>query len=67
MAATVFSIEGITCSSRVDPVSDGLGQVPGVGVDGDLATGAVTVISEGPIDDALVRAAVENADYQVKD
>lgn len=67
MAATVVSIEGITGGSRADSLSDDLGQVSGItGVDGDLATGAVTVTSEAPIGDALVRAAVENADYQVK-
>ena len=34
-------------------------------VDVDLASGGLTVTSERPLDDAAVRAAVEEAGYQV--
>ncbi|WP_030170465.1 heavy-metal-associated domain-containing protein [Spirillospora albida] len=67
MATTTYTVAGMTCGHCVNSVSEEVGQVAGVtGVDVDLKTGAVTITSEGPLDDAAVKAAVEEAGYEVK-
>ncbi|GAA3738526.1 copper ion binding protein [Spinactinospora alkalitolerans] len=67
MAVTVYSVEGMTCGHCVGSVREEVGGIAGVeSVDVDLATGAVTVTSAAPIDDALVRGAVEEAGYEMK-
>jgi copper chaperone len=64
---TTYTVTGMTCGHCVNSVSEEVGQVAGVtGVDVDLKTGAVTVTSDGPLDDAAIRAAVEEAGYEVK-
>jgi copper chaperone len=64
---TTYTVTGMTCGHCVNSVSEEVGQVTGVtGVDVDLKTGAVTVTSDGPLDDAAIRAAVEEAGYEVK-
>lgn len=63
---TTITVQGMTCGHCVAAVSDELGQVPGVtGVDVDLATGAVAIVSEGELDPAAVAAAVDEAGYEV--
>ena len=64
--STTYAVEGMTCDHCVRAVSAEVAKVSGVtGVDVDLATGALTVASEGPLDDDAVRAAVEEAGYEV--
>jgi copper chaperone len=64
---TVYNVAGMTCGHCVDSVKQEVGQIAGVTrVDADLASGQVTVSSDGPVDDALVRDAVEEAGYEVK-
>jgi len=67
MAATkTFTVTGMTCSHCVGSVSAELRQVPGVtAVEVDLASGAVTVTSERPVDDAAVAAAIDEAGYEL--
>jgi copper chaperone len=49
-------------------VTEEVTQVPGVtGVEVDLAGGGLTVTSEAPVADSAIRAAVEEAGYQVAD
>jgi copper ion binding protein len=68
MSTTTYTVTGMTCGHCVASVSEEVGQVPGVSkVDVDLPTGRVTVLSDGPVDDAEVRAAVVEAGYQVVD
>ncbi|MGY2065718.1 heavy-metal-associated domain-containing protein [Blastococcus sp. SYSU DS0619] len=56
----------MTCGHCVNSVTEEVSQVPGVtGVDVDLATGGLTVTSEQPVDESAVRAAVEEAGYEV--
>jgi copper chaperone CopZ len=56
----------MTCEHCVAAVTSEVGQVAGVGdVAVDLGTGSVRITSEGPVDDAAVRAAVEEAGYEV--
>ncbi len=67
MATTkTYTVTGMTCSHCVNSVSSEVKQIPGVtDVQVDLASGAVTVTSEQPLDDAAVAAAVDEAGYEV--
>jgi copper ion binding protein len=63
---STYTVTGMTCGHCVSSVKEEVGEVAGVSaVDVDLASGAVTVTSERPLDDAAVRAAVEGAGYAV--
>jgi copper chaperone CopZ len=56
----------MTCGHCVASVTEEVSELPGVqDVDVVLETGAVTVTSTEPLDDAAVRAAVEEAGYQL--
>ncbi|MEU3307039.1 heavy-metal-associated domain-containing protein [Nocardiopsis sp. NPDC055551] len=67
MAGTaVYTVEGMSCGHCVGSVTEEVGAVPGVtGVEVDLESKKVTVTGEGPIDDAAVRAAIDEAGYEV--
>lgn len=63
---STYKVEGMTCDHCVRSVRAAVSEVPGVtDATVDLAGGSVTVTSEGEIDDAAVRAAVEEAGYEV--
>jgi copper chaperone CopZ len=65
-ATATFGITGMSCGHCVAAVTEGLEAVPGVtGVAIDLAAKQATVTSEGPLDAATVRDAVEGAGYQL--
>ena len=56
----------MTCGHCVSAVTEEVSQLPGVtGVDVDLASGGLTVTSEGPVEESAVQAAVEEAGYEV--
>ncbi|MEJ7634726.1 heavy-metal-associated domain-containing protein [Aeromicrobium sp.] len=60
-----FTVIGMTCSHCVASVTEEIQEIPGVqDVAIDLPTGAVNVTSIEPLDDAAVKAAVEEAGYQ---
>ena len=64
MSQTTFTVTGMTCGHCVASVGEEVGAIDGVtDVAVDLPTGAVTVTSDQPVDDARVRAAVEEAGY----
>ncbi len=66
MSTSAYTVVGMTCSHCVRAVTEEVTQVPGVqDVDVDLGTGGLTVTSDTDIDDSAVRAAVEEAGYQV--
>jgi copper chaperone CopZ len=66
MTTATYTVTGMTCEHCVRSVSEELGALPGVtGVEVDLASGGLTVTSEAPVPDADVRAAVEEAGYEV--
>lgn len=66
MTTTTYTVSGMTCDHCVNSVSSEVGKLPGVSdVKIDLGSGAVTVTSETPLDDAAVAAAVDEAGYQV--
>ena len=66
MSTTSYTVVGMTCGHCVSAVTEEVSAVPGVTtVDVDLASGGLTVTSTEPVDDAAVRAAVEEAGYSV--
>ena len=68
MSTATYTVVGMTCGHCMNAVSEEVSRVPGVtGVDVDLASGALTVTSDAPVDARAVRAAVEEAGYEVAD
>jgi copper chaperone CopZ len=64
---TTYTVTGMTCGHCVNAVQSEVSQIPGVtGVEVDLASGAVTVTSEVALDEAAVRAAVDEAGYALQ-
>jgi copper chaperone CopZ len=66
---TTFSVDGMTCGHCVNHVTEELTGLAGVqDVQIQLVAGGsspVTVVSEAPLDDAAIAAAVEEAGYAV--
>ncbi len=61
-----FVVEGMTCGHCVSSVTEEVSRVSGVReVRIDLTTGAVTVESDAPLEDADVVAAIDEAGYMV--
>jgi copper chaperone CopZ len=69
MAVTsTYTVTGMTCGHCVTAVTTELSALPGVAdVQIDLGTGAVTVTSAEPLADDSVRAAVDEAGYELAD
>jgi copper chaperone CopZ len=66
MSTASYTVTGMTCGHCVASVTEEVSQVPGVtAVDVDLESGGLTVASAAPVDEAAVRAAVEEAGYEV--
>ncbi|TNC28459.1 heavy-metal-associated domain-containing protein [Amycolatopsis alkalitolerans] len=66
MTETTYTVTGMTCEHCVNAVSEEVGQIEGVeSVSVDLPTGLVTVVSLRELRDEDVRAAVDEAGYQV--
>ncbi|MEU7164561.1 heavy-metal-associated domain-containing protein [Streptomyces morookaense] len=67
-ATTVYQVTGMTCGHCEGAVSAEVSAIPGVtSVTAVAATGLITVVSAGPLDDAAVRAAVDEAGYELAD
>jgi len=66
---TTFSVDGMTCGHCVQHVTDELTAIPGVhDVSIELVVGGsspVTVVSDEPLSDASVSAAIVEAGYAV--
>jgi len=61
-----YTVSGMTCGHCVASVTEEVREIAGVeDVNVLLDTGALTITSAGPIDDATVRAAVEEAGYEL--
>jgi copper chaperone len=61
-----YTVTGMTCGHCVAAVTEEVSGIAGVSdVAVELETGAVTVTSESPIDAATVKAAVEEAGYEL--
>lgn len=66
MITQSYQVKGMTCGHCVSAVSTEVGAIPGVTeVNVDLTSGAVTVTSTGPVDPEQLRAAVDEAGYEV--
>jgi copper chaperone CopZ len=63
---STYTVSGMTCAHCVASVTEEVQEIPGVeNVDVVLETGALTVTSTQDLDDDAVRAAVEEAGYQL--
>ncbi|WP_043619500.1 heavy-metal-associated domain-containing protein [Nonomuraea candida] len=66
MSTATYTVKGMTCGHCVSSVKEEVGGVAGVtAVEVDLASGLLTVDSDGPVDAAEIVAAVEEAGYEV--
>lgn len=66
MVTTTYQVKGMTCGHCVSAVSSEVGALEGVdGVQVDLASGQVTVTSAAPLATDAVRAAVDEAGYEL--
>ncbi len=66
MSNSTYTVTGMTCGHCVSSVTEEVSAVPGVTeVKVDLASGRLTVTSDAPLDETLVREAVEEAGYQL--
>lgn len=64
--STEYAVVGMTCQHCVTAVTEELSALPGVtDVTVDLVIGRVSIIGNVPLDDAAVRAAIEEAGYEV--
>jgi copper chaperone CopZ len=65
-STSTYTVTGMSCDHCVTAVRGELAALPGVtAVDVDLASGRVRVVSAAPLDLADVRAAVDEAGYEV--
>ena len=66
MTSTTYRVTGMTCDHCVRAVSSEVAHIDGVTeVKVDLPTGEVTVTSDAPLDTDDVRAAVDEAGYEL--
>ena len=65
-ATATYTVSGMTCGHCVSSVTEEVTNIPGVtDVQVDLASGAVTITSETPVEETAVKAAVDEAGYEL--
>lgn len=63
---TVYKVSGMSCGHCEGAVSGEISAIPGVSsVTAVASSGEVTVVSAAPLDEAAVRAAVDEAGYEL--
>jgi copper chaperone CopZ len=63
---TTYKVSGMSCGHCEGSVSKEVGAISGVSsVTAAATTGLVTVVSDAPLDEAAVRAAVDEAGYEL--
>jgi copper chaperone len=63
-----YIVTGMVCQHCVSAVTEEVGGISGVtDVQVDLDTGRVCVTSNGPVDGAAIRAAIDEAGYEISD
>ncbi|RRQ79691.1 copper-transporting ATPase [Streptomyces griseofuscus] len=63
---TVYQVTGMSCGHCEGSVSGEISQLPGVtSVKAVASSGEVTVVSVAPLDDEAVRAAVDEAGFEL--
>jgi copper chaperone len=68
MVTATYLVKGMTCGHCVNSVSTEVGAIASVSdVTVDLASGRVSVTSTEPLDPQAVRAAVDEAGYELVD
>ena len=66
MSTASYTVSGMTCGHCVSSVTEEISEIAGVtDVAVDLPSGAVTVTSDGELSADAVRAAVQEAGYEV--
>nr|VTP04317.1 Copper chaperone CopZ [Mycobacterium riyadhense] len=66
MSTMTVAVAGMSCGHCASSVREELGHVSHVkAVDVDLASGMVTIDSDGPVDAGAIKNAVEEAGYQL--
>ena len=66
MSTSTYTVTGMTCAHCVASVTEEVTKIAGVtDVQVDLASGAVTIASESPVDNTLVKDAVAEAGYEL--
>lgn len=66
--SATYNVSGMSCQHCVDAVSGEISKLePVQAVAVDLSAGAVTVTSDAPLDVEVVRAAVDEAGYDLVD
>jgi copper ion binding protein len=66
VTARTYTVRGMTCGHCVAAVTEEVSGVSGVtAVEVDLGSGRLDVTADGPIDDAAIAAAVDEAGYEV--
>ena len=65
-STATYTVSGMTCGHCVSSVTEEVTKIPGVtDVKVDLASGAVTITSETAVEEAAVKAAVDEAGYEL--
>jgi copper ion binding protein len=65
-STATYTVSGMTCSHCVSSVTEEVTKIAGVtDVKVDLASGAVTITSDTPVEDTAVKAAVDEAGYEL--
>ena len=65
-STATYTVSGMTCSHCVGSVTEEVTKISGVtDVQVDLASGAVTITSETPVEETAVKAAVDEAGYEL--
>ena len=65
-STSTYQVVGMTCDHCVSSVQSEVSTIDGAtDVDVDLATGQVTVSSDTPLDPAAIRAAIDEAGYEL--
>ena len=66
MTIAAYRVTGMTCDHCVRAVTGEISKLAGVtDIAVDLASGTVTVSSDAPLDDGAVRAAMDEAGYEL--
>jgi copper ion binding protein len=66
MTTATYRVTGMTCDHCVRAVTEEVGRLAGVtNVEVDLASGTMAVSSDAPLDQDAVRAAVDEAGYEL--
>lgn len=66
MTEATYSVTGMTCDHCVKAVESEVGRLPGVAaVSVDLGAGRVTLRSDQPVDPGAVKAALEEAGFEM--